>query len=83
MRLWAGLPEPLPERLAVAVSGGSDSVGLLYLLAKLPDVPSLSVVTVNHGLRPEAAAEAEFVSHICAKLKLPHDVPEPAHERPW
>ena len=74
MRLRAGLPEPLPERLAVAVSGGSDSVGLLYLLAKLPDVPSLSVVTVNHGLRPEAAAEAEFVSHICAKLKLPHDV---------
>lgn len=40
---------------AVAVSGGPDSMALAYLFSKL--VP-IKAVTVDHGLRPEAAAEA-------------------------
>ncbi len=60
--------------IIVAVSGGSDSVALLLLAsswAKSVDA-SLQVVTIDHGLRPEAAAEAAFVSGISEGLDLPH-----------
>lgn len=58
--------------IGVAVSGGSDSLGLLYLLhdAGCP----LEVATVDHGLRPEAAAEADYVTGLCQGLGLPHHV---------
>ena len=52
--------------IIVAVSGGSDSIALLLLAsswAKSVDA-TLQVVTIDHGLRPEAAAEAAFVSGV-------------------
>lgn len=58
----------------VAVSGGSDSIALLLLAsswAKSVDA-NLQVVTIDHGLRPEAAAEAAFVSGVSEGLNLPH-----------
>lgn len=63
-------------RLAVAVSGGSDSMALLHLAARaLPARDgSLLAVTVNHRLRPEAAAEAAFVAGVCADLGVTHDI---------
>lgn len=65
-----------PERLGVAVSGGSDSLGLLVLLADWAghDGPDIHAVTVDHGLRAEAAAEAETVARICADMGVPHDI---------
>ncbi len=65
----------LPMRLGVAVSGGSDSLGLLVLLQGLPATnrPELYVVTVDHGLRKESAAEAREVAQICAGLGVAHD----------
>lgn len=60
--------------IIVAVSGGSDSITLLLLAsswAKSVDA-SLQVVTIDHGLRPEAAAEAAFVSGVSEGLDLPH-----------
>jgi tRNA(Ile)-lysidine synthase len=69
------LPEP-PARLAVAVSGGSDSMALLHLAhdwAASRNV-ALHAVAVDHGLRPEAAAEADFVGDTAAALGLPHAV---------
>ena len=65
-----------PEILGVAVSGGSDSLALLVLLAdwRRAGGPDLCAVTVDHGLRPEAADEAARVARICADLGLPHDV---------
>lgn len=47
--------------LAVAVSGGPDSMALLRMLADAGAAPRLYALTVDHGLRPEAAAEAAWV----------------------
>ena len=63
--------------LALAVSGGGDSMGLLALAAeaqKLDYAPRFSVLTVDHKLRPEAAAEAAQVAAVCRALGLPHTV---------
>lgn len=70
---------PLNGRRGVvlAVSGGSDSVALLHLFARWRDaspvtVPPAIVVTVDHGLRREAAAEAEAVAELARAHGLPH-----------
>jgi tRNA(Ile)-lysidine synthase len=66
-------------RIGVAVSGGPDSLALL-LLAHACFKGSVSAATVDHQLRPEARAEADFVGQICAQNNIPHSVltpPEP------
>lgn len=54
------------DSVLVAVSGGPDSVCLLYLLKNLP-APyrfALHVAHLNHQFRPEAAKEARFVAQL-------------------
>lgn len=62
--------------LALAVSGGSDSVALMLLASawrqRHRDAPKLSVLTVDHQLRADAAGEAATVSGWAADLGLPH-----------
>lgn len=76
-RLREGLERLWPEgddaaaRLGLAVSGGADSTALL-LLAKAALPGRIEVVTVDHGLRAEAAAEAAQVAELCANLQVPH-----------
>jgi tRNA(Ile)-lysidine synthase len=69
----AALRRPL-RHFGVAVSGGSDSTALL-LLAKdwaTRNGGQLSAVTVDHGLREEAAAEASQVGQLCRQHSIPH-----------
>lgn len=62
-----------PARLLVAVSGGSDSIGLLLALAKFADPEiRIAAATVDHRLRPESAAEAQAVARYCSRLDVPH-----------
>jgi tRNA(Ile)-lysidine synthase len=61
----------------LAVSGGADSIAMMHLAADwLRRHPrsgvALVVATVDHGLRPESAAEASAVSIAAAALGLPH-----------
>lgn len=62
--------------LVLAVSGGPDSTALLYLAARWRKArkngPALVAVTVDHGLRQEAAAEARAVAQLARKLAVPH-----------
>jgi tRNA(Ile)-lysidine synthase len=61
--------EPAPH-LAVGVSGGPDSMALVLLLAEWTHSRNgrLDALTVDHGLRPESAAEAEQVGRWLAHL---------------
>lgn len=55
----------------LAVSGGPDSMALMALAAqwaKTQAKPLFSVATVDHGFRPEARAEVEFVAREAARL---------------
>ncbi|WP_127109410.1 tRNA lysidine(34) synthetase TilS [Pararhodobacter zhoushanensis] len=61
-------------RLGVAVSGGGDSVAALVLAVEALGAARVAAVTVDHGLRPEAAAEAVGVAALCARLGVAHDV---------
>lgn len=63
--------------ILVAVSGGSDSTGLLVALVEaigrgeFPDF-TLAACTVDHALRPGSANEAQTVATLCATLGIHH-----------
>jgi tRNA(Ile)-lysidine synthase len=68
---WKAVPA-----VVLAVSGGPDSVALLWLAArwrsKLKRGPRLIAVTVDHGLRKEAAREARGVKQLARRLGVEH-----------
>lgn len=49
------------ESIAVAVSGGGDSMALAYTLTEVLPDHDIHFLTVDHGLRPESAEEAQTV----------------------
>jgi tRNA(Ile)-lysidine synthase len=79
---------PLAEfsKVALAVSGGPDSVALMQLAAgwrsELANGPQLSVLTVDHGLRAGSREEAEQVGRIASGLGLPHVILTWADQQP-
>ena len=72
----AAFPDPRPDRIGIAVSGGGDSVALLHLFARwsVQTGHPVAAVTVDHGLRPESRVEAEDVAQVCQRLGIPHDI---------
>ena len=66
-------PQPEGEGL-IGLSGGGDSVGLLYALLPLRDAGRLRLeaVHVNHGIRGASAdGDEEFCRALCAKEGIP------------
>lgn len=59
--------------LGVAVSGGSDSLGLLHGLASIAAPVKLVALTVDHGLRAGSADEARQVKSHCRRLGVCHE----------
>lgn len=64
-----------PGRIGLAVSGGSDSVALAFLLTKggkkRKAQERFVVLHVDHGLRPESKEEYAFVRSLARRLGLP------------
>ncbi len=67
-------PGEKPGVIGVAVSGGSNSMALLHLFARVQAHRGGEVraVTVDHRLRSEAADEARFVATVCKTLGVGH-----------
>lgn len=67
--------EALPAVL-LAVSGGPDSTALMLLVTRwragLARGPKLIAATIDHGLRPESAAEARAVAKLARTLGIAH-----------
>jgi tRNA(Ile)-lysidine synthase len=59
------------KRIAVALSGGMDSVVLLHLLK---EQPRISAIHVHHGLSPKADAWAAFCRRLCKQWGVPISV---------
>src|SRR5882757_10076442 len=69
-------PFDRPLRLAVAVSGGPDSMALCLLAARFArrrggDILAL---TVDHRLRPDSTAEAAAVGAALSRHDIPHRI---------
>jgi tRNA(Ile)-lysidine synthase len=62
------------DRIIAAVSGGPDSMALLHILKNLSSARGFELVAahLNHGLREEADAEAEFVGRYCIQWGIPY-----------
>ena len=62
--------------LLVAASGGPDSTALLLMAAEWAarGGARVAAATVDHGLRPESASEAQAVAALAARLEVPHKI---------
>jgi uncharacterized protein (TIGR00269 family) len=65
------------DHLAVAVSGGKDSLTILYILSKLRKYrpkTTLTAVTVDEGIRGYRDEALAIASDLCKNLEVPHHI---------
>lgn len=65
------------DRIAVGVSGGADSMLLLWALLDKQKQTGfyMKVVHVNHNLRGKASdSDSDFVEEFCKKKKIPYEI---------
>lgn len=77
--LGAGFPRiTSSDWIVLAVSGGPDSLTLLHVMANQPlhRTDRLVVAHLNHKLRPESDAEAEYVYQLASQWGIPCVVEE-------
>lgn len=75
LREWERLALPAAgDRVIVGVSGGADSTALLLALAELQQAGRLSlnviVAHLDHGLRKQSKADAEWVTRLAEQLNF-------------
>ncbi len=70
------------NELGLAVSGGSDSLAMLYICNDwaLKNEVKLHCITVDHKLRSESAKEAKSVADHCSRLGINHEIVEWKHK---
>lgn len=75
---WQNPPRKDRPHIALAVSGGPDSMALMVLAqswaARCPSPPTITVLTVDHRLRPESLDEAAWVKEQATRLGLRHEI---------
>nr|WP_241735742.1 tRNA lysidine(34) synthetase TilS [Aquisalinus flavus] len=70
------------ERLAVAVSGGADSMALLWAVAQAVPKDCILALTVDHGLRAGSAGEAAMVAEWCMAQGIAHETLQWTGDKP-
>lgn len=74
------MPQSAPDlsylrgrRMLIALSGGADSVALAAMLAEARAALGLSLCAahLDHGIRPDSAADADWCRDLCARLDIP------------
>ncbi len=66
------------DYVVAGVSGGADSVCLLFMLCELKkEIPiEIHVVHVNHMIREDAGADAAYVETLCERFNIPFSLVE-------
>lgn len=73
LRQFVDIHLPEDAILGIAVSGGGDSMAMLYAAHQALGPDRVIAATVDHGLRPEARQEADFVAAACFELDIEHE----------
>lgn len=60
-------------RVIVGVSGGVDSMVLAHILSRIPSV-TICCAHIDHQVRPESTADAEFVQDWCSQMSIKCEV---------
>lgn len=73
---WLKTHSELGLSWAVGVSGGADSLALIFLLADWARQSGVEItaLTVQHGLRPEAEDEAQYVARLMREHNIKHQI---------
>ena len=73
------------DKVIVGVSGGADSVCLLFMLLEWSKMTPLNIIVahINHGIRKDAVRDADYVKSLCESHNIPFyqeeiDVPQKA-----